>query len=417
MSGSQGISQPQRGGLRIALQDDSIEAKRNRVYHPGDLLTGSIHFDNAGPLEACHVLVSFEGIMRTWVDMENYISAVQYVFLRQSQAIPQQEQVMHVAEGVRLYSMPFKFRIASQCFPNDDWNSQLSMLPPTFENGEASVDRQGKRCMQPLIQYTIRATAVFRNRPKAQLLKCQASRDILFTPWTDACPPLSVDDFPGEFQMTTTQDVRRRLLRTHLGRITLSSCEPQPLPMFSDGSIGRTQGMLQIRATLCSEQPYKSRLPPPRWSCEVHLDLVRHVHSSTMPMKEVASTRLMRLNKYLRLRNETVHSESWKVDPLWWNQRNMRQSTALASFEATIPFAIRPQSKLVPTFASPLSSVRYSIRVQLRFSEIAHAPLFVEVPLQVYYRRRGDERLDSPRDSVSTSVDALDSALPPSYYL
>lgn len=320
---------------------------------------------------------------------------------------------MQVADGVRICSMPFKFRIASQCFPNDDWNSQLSMLPPTFESGEASIDRQGNRCMQPLIQYTICATAVFRNRPGAQLLKCQTSRDISFTPWIDACPPLSVDDFPGEFQMTATKELRRRLLRTHLGRITLSSCEPQPLPMFSDGSTGRTQGMLRIRATLCSEQAYKGRLPPPRWSCEVHLDLVRHVYSSTMPMKEVASTRLMRSNKYLRLRNETVHSESWKVDPLCWDQRNMPQSTVLASFEATVPFAIQPKSKLVPTFASPLSNVRYSIKVELRFSEVAHAPLVVEVPLQVYYRRRGNERPDSPRDSVSTSADAFDSAVSP----
>ncbi|KXS96307.1 hypothetical protein AC578_7482 [Pseudocercospora eumusae] len=168
---------------------------------------------------------------------------------------------------------------------------------------------------------------------------------------------------------------------------------------------------------LCSEQAYKGSMPPPRWSCEVHLDLVRHIYFSTMPMREVASTRLMRSNKYLRLRNKIVHSESWKVDPLCWDQRNVRQSTVLASFEATIPFAIRPKSKLVPTFASPLSSVRYSIKVELRFSEVAHAPLAVEVPLQVYYRRGEDETLDSPRDSISTSADAFDSALPPSYYL
>ncbi|KAF2217512.1 hypothetical protein CERZMDRAFT_80252 [Cercospora zeae-maydis SCOH1-5] len=310
--------------------------------------------------------------------------------------------------------MPFKFRIAPQCLPSQDLSPRLSALPPSFKAGPTSRDQHGDQCMQPLIEYCIAVTIFYRCHAEPRVRRIRRSRIINFSPLTESEPPISVDDFPGEYKLTSTQEARKGLFRTVCGDVTISSHEPRPLPMYYDGKPGHTQGMLTL--TLTTLRQTNADIQPPRWTCEVQMALVRRTFFTTMPIREVACSRLLEKNKYLRLRKESIYETTWSVEPLWWDHTRPRDDCPGFLSEATIPMPVRPPTQLVPTFATPLAAVRYAVKVEVRIAQVTHSPLIVEIPLQVYHSRRMYGEEYGLRDSVST-VGPVDSALPPSYYL
>ncbi|CAK1363202.1 unnamed protein product [Cercospora beticola] len=400
--------------ISISLRNDGPDGISNHTYHPEDLISGSIHAQYVNAVELVHVAVTLEGTMRTWVDHEYYASAARYDFLKQSQNIPRSERIPQQDANERRCIMPFKFRIAPQCLPNQDLSPHLSGLPPSFKAGPTSRDQHGNQCMQPLIEYCIAVTIFYRSGTGPRLRQIRRSRTIDFSPLTEPEPPISVEDFPGEFKLTSTEEARKGLFRTVCGDVTVSSSEFRPLPMFYDGKPGHTQGMVTL--TLATLRLTNAEIQPPRWTCEVQMALIRRTFYTTMPIREVACSRLLKKNKYLRLRKETIYETTWSVDPLWWEHTHTRPDAPGIVSEATIPMPVRPPTQLIPTFATPLATVRYAVRVDIRIAQVTHPPLVIEVPLQVYHSRRIHGDGNGFRDSVST-VGPVDSALPPSYYL
>lgn len=271
------------------------------------------------------------------------------------------------------------------------------MLPPSLAVGEVSLDRRGNKCMQPLITYGLRAVVHYRPSARSPRLQAQEFHEIVFAPWTEAAPPLSIDDFPQEFCLSATRDVRKRLSFSSLGEITVSISEPPPLVSSTTSPRPRTRGLLGLSLT---SSKLLEDSEPPRWSCQIRLEIIRKIYFSTMPLTEVASNRLMQNNEYLRRREEVVHTQVWTVNPLCWDQPSSKTTCT-----ASIPLTVIPTKQLLPTFSMPLSTLRYSFRVNVRIAQVSHLQLEVEAPLQVHTCRRVMGSTSSDRNqSVGSEV-------------
>lgn len=335
------------------------------------------------------LLTGIAGCARAWVDHAGHASALKYdacsspqcqrgarltrrQFLRQTHKVSPHER----RTGKFHCHVDFAFRIASCCFPSEGTRPQLANLPPSFSSGEACLDREGNTCMQPLISYGFRAVILHRPSSGAPRIQQQKFIDIAFSPWTEIYPPITIEDFPGEYRLDTTGSIRRRLSRCVLGALTVSTTELSPLFSGTYNKETRTRGLLRMSFESC-EKLMKDRFP--RWSCEIRLEIVRTIYYSTMPLTEVASDHLLRDIDYLRKREEVVHTQRWTVNPLHWDKP--LSDTRLTAY---IPLTIQPAVQLAPTFSMPLVTVRYSCRTALRLPQVSHSPLEVEVPLQVH---------------------------------
>lgn len=230
--------------------------------------------------------------------------------------------------------------------------------------------------MQPLISYGLRASVSFRATNYIARSRCEDYQDIVFSPRTEVAPPVTIEDFPGEYQLNATGSIRRRLSRCLLGILKMSTKEPSPLfstPQRRNGqALGRLELNLKTPNPLLIDQ-YS------RWSCKIRLEIVRTIYYSTMPLTGVASDCLISENGYVRKRNEVVHSHQWTVNPLCWNK-----PSSTNELTASIPLTIEPPSQLIPTFSMPLVTVRYSCKARLQILQVSHSTLEVEAPLQVH---------------------------------
>lgn len=335
-------------------------------------------------------------------------------FLKQSQRFTRNERKVEKAENGTHSCIPFEFRIAPRCFPSDGIDSQLAVLPPSLAVGEVCLDRHGNKCMQPLITYGLRAIVLHRPTARSPRLTSRAFREIVFSPWTEPTPPVSIEDFPGEFCFNAHSNIKARLSRCLLGSLAVSMAEPPPLISSQHGNPGSTRGLLKLE--LHSPRLASKNLQLPHWPCEITLEVVRKVYYSTMPLGEVASDRLMSSSEFLQKRTDVVHSNSWTVDPLSWDRGPLSQSSGKIQRNlrtASIPLTITPKRQLRATFSIPLVTLRYSLRVKLRILQVRHSELEVEAPLQVHSCRDSADAVmvDAPTDDIwpTRSFDLADS--------
>lgn len=275
-----------------------------------------------------------------------------------------------------------------------------------MSEGRASFDQHGNKCMQPFTQYGICATVRHRANPQAAPQFNRTFCEFRLIPWTEAAPPMSVDDFSEEFCLTAKAELRKSISRSLLGEMTVSMIEPDPLPVFSNGAKGRTQGLLNV--TLHSHRLLQDLDQLPRFACGIEIELIRLTFFSTMPMKAMASVSMLTSHKYLRLHKETVHSDTWSIDPLSWNCGPAGTKGATATCTAVVPIPVTPGDELLPSFCGPLASVRYSLKINFRLLHARHEKLCVVVPLNVFYRRPPE--FDSSGRAASGSRNTLSMA-------
>jgi len=84
------------------------------------------------------------------------------------------------------------------------------------------MTRDGHLCMQPFIHYNIRAVVRYRDVVIGPSVEMQESREILLIPFTEASPPLEIQDFPGEFFPISTRTLKSSRLAGAFGEMSIS---------------------------------------------------------------------------------------------------------------------------------------------------------------------------------------------------
>lgn len=316
-----------------------------------------------------------------------------YNFLKQVQKLSHDLWDVQQTDAGSFWKMPFQFRVFGQRFPNEGFNQQFAQLPPSLSGGDVLFDHRGQKCMQPLIAYAIHATVAYRATSQGPLRRAQNICTINLMPLAQAGPPLSIDDFPGEFKLACRADLRKRISNRVVGDIRISMNEPRPLAIFADG--GKKccgEGLLNLK--IRSRDFLVGCRQPQRWKYQLKSQISMKTFYSTLPIGEMASNCLMQKNHFLRVRTENVHFESRPISLISWDYESMNVGAdQMTSITASLPFAICIDNQLIPNFCGPLSTRRYCLKVQLQIQGVRHSPLALVSPLQIYHSRHDQDEV------------------------
>lgn len=381
--------------------DGNGKGKPNgRFYHPGDLLSGHLEIWCDSKVVIEESLVAFEGTTRTWVkhgELLGGFSTRDYNFLKQVQKLSHDLWDVQQTDAGSFWKMQFQFRIFGQRFPNEGLNQQFAQLPPSLSDGDVLFDHRGQKCMQPLISYAIHATVAYRATPQGPLRRAQNICGINLMPLAQAGPPLSIDDFPGEFKLACRADLRKRVSNRVVGDIQISMNEPRPLAIFADG-VKKCCGEGLLNLKIRTRDFLVGCRQPQKWKYQLESQIRMKTFYSTLPIGEMASNCLMQKNHFLRVRTENVHFESRPISLISWDYESMNVGAdQMTSITASLPFAICIDNQLIPNFCGPLSTRRYCLQVQLRIQGVRHSPLVLVSPLQIFHSRHDqDEACQTP---------------------
>lgn len=288
-------------------------------------------------------------------------------------------------------TIPFGFTVPRHCPLDEILNEQLLRLPPSLRAGQIIIGHDGRKYMQPLIEYVIRAVVKFRHAASGSPMQLEASREILMIPLAEASPPLEIGDFPGEFNPVATTPFRKRLSTFTMGEMSISMNEPPPLTVF--GNRQRAFSRCWVNITLRQAGTIKPHVVAPEsLVCSVESRICVKTFYSTVPLSEMASDCLLRTQRELGLRTETVKLNTSKIDLRSWRLDRLYECESSSPCQAsqwstTLLLPIETSEDLRPTFCCPLAARRYGLEVRLRVKGLRHHRLAVRVPLQVGYRR------------------------------
>jgi hypothetical protein len=294
-------------------------------------------------------------------------------------------------------------------------------LPPSLELGDSIVDSStGRRFAQPGIGYYVRAEATIRSLRNDDTDLLETSLPIIITPHTEELPPTETKDFPSEFKEHESKNLKRTLLGTALGTLSISLSEPPPFNYDNDSVSGSTDAVLELEflPSNCSKNT-RNTLSALRFTV---FSLVRAKTFYTVKsFPSLPGQDLLNTQKGTKLRNDIVKLKTRTVTNASWGYRfdlggigidfspNLstpsipsnrssadeaaRSSSGLKSNPAnsngkwisnwTIP--IHVDGRLLPTFCSALVARSYSLIVRVKVSGVRQEVFDLEVPLQVVH--------------------------------
>ena len=301
------------------------------------------------------------------------------------------------------YEFPFIFVIppATENFSHGV-PAACRVLPPSFRIGKCPtrIIPIGT-CLRLAIQYELNVSVGYQEysfRQWASPRQVSCSREIHILPYTEACPPTEISDFPGEFLMKVTVPLRNRLLTNQIGIATVVVREPDPLvytletpepktecdvKLFIEGAQllqKRLEGLTisaksRIRAkTFYSGQPI-TRIP-------IQADLAEgsglHLRDDVSKLKHYKFRKLSWIPYHEPLAQFEEHLATYQITLI----PNLQASGKwLASFHLPIV----PRDNLTPSFCSTLVARSYSFQAHFVLEGLASRPVDIEVPLQVIY--------------------------------
>lgn len=303
--------------------------------------------------------------------------------------------------------IPFRFTVPQHIPSPDVLNEQLLRLPPSLDASDRVTDTYGRPCMQPLIEYAVRSHVTVGVLGNPLNVEVQHSRKVVLIPFTEVAPPLEQADFPGEFRSSSTTVLRRRPSAVSIGDLTVAMDEPEPLRIVSQ--CGKNCGKAWIKLTFRPSGMKQVRARQERWECAIDSCVRVNTFNSTMPLREMASYRLLRANRHVRVHSELLSLNPRKAylhlcavtkDPSNQDLGSSQPDT----YTTKLLLPIDVTENLLPTFCSPLAARRYALKVCFKMKGLSHQQLALEAPLQVYYCKDIKNRTqDLGCDSENTS--------------
>ena len=241
--------------------------------------------------------------------------------------------------------------------------------------------------MQPMIMYFIKATLVEVSHQAKRTRKCQDVREIVVIPSIPAAPPLSLNEYPGEYRPHLTATLKRRMWSRPMGRLDISACEPQAINVSTSTPRASTTVFIKLRFDPCTT--YESEVRPFEWDCDVEYHVRSRTFYSIKVLDEVPSISMVESNDKVRMYFKLSKSEirqcasvSWRLDQLS-RLGVIRSSDENCPWVTTLVVPVNVSKTLTPTFLNPLSARRYSILLKLRIKGFSHGTMELELPLQV----------------------------------
>ena len=294
--------------------------------------------------------------------------------------------------GQFVHKITFNFVIPMTLLPHDPAiNEQHQYLPPSIKAGDSITDRAGRTYMQPLINYVIHAVVNFGGLVRGDFVKVQNTREIMLIPFTEIAPPLSTEDFPGEYTSISTQSLTKIPFGGLFGELSISMDEPSALRFSDSFPNASTLGYLTLALRLVDT--VANNIRPKRLTCTIRSGVLVKEAFSTMPLRGMPSYFMLNTEKCLRARSCYIALQTRKIDLHSWESKShprpgRNEESQDSTWVTSLILPICCSRRLLPTFCSALAALRYVLRVHLNIKDMYHSPLTLEVPLQVVYCRR-----------------------------
>jgi len=213
---------------------------RSKIYTSSSPVNGTVTITTKRDVRFDSIQVLLMGHTKTRVDGLNPHD-VTHTFLKMIMPIPESTYpVPRVLETGRTYTIPFNFVIPNQLTINACNHHMLSrhvqdqhvLLPP-------SMGRWPKDDMAPemaRVEYLIKARVLREDDLGGKSIRImEATEAIQVLPASVEEPPLSVTEQDRLYAMSKSKTLRKNLLSSKLGHLTMTAIQPTPAVLRSDG--------------------------------------------------------------------------------------------------------------------------------------------------------------------------------------
>lgn len=306
-------------------------------------------------------------------------------FLQEAEDLsPAQPQDHWIGED-QVYRLPFEF-IVPKCLisPLSDVGPEFLSLHPSMEEGSTYNDPStGHRFRQPLLSYSLTASLSNIRRGKSH----QCSRAIPIMPVVLPSPPLQIEHFPHEYQMTCSKTLRTRCWTTAIGSLTVSAAEPSSLDISTRSP--RATIMAPVKLLFTPNRTASSITPPYEWSLTVKSCLRIMTFTTTKPFTLIPTVDNAKSNSSCNLTIKTTPLETRECKTLSWRMQRISSTGTIAAdlpsnpWTSTLLVPVNISKGLVPTFLSPMVARRYALILHFSIAGLRHNKLSLQVPIQI----------------------------------
>ncbi len=189
---------------------------------------------------------------------------------------------------------------------------QCLVLPPSLTTGPSPQNTAS-------VSYYLSVTAKLRLQGRESVEISTATKPITVIPLTEELPPLETQDFPSEFVESVSRAIRTSILRTAIGTITISACEPPALSYSLSSSCSSTSLSLHIALQAGGNSKIHRRLMATRFF--IHGVIRLKTFRSTTPFPKVPSQALLTSRGKIRLADEVKPLAKHNIENCEWQFR------------------------------------------------------------------------------------------------
>ncbi|KAL2108674.1 hypothetical protein VUR80DRAFT_3512 [Thermomyces stellatus] len=394
---------PSKPSLSVRLFDHYA----SKVYNAGSTIHGEVLVNSPHDLRFGSVEIAFVGVSRTILIATQVPQRSSHSFLKLNMPIPESEYPHpRVFEQGRSYAIPFNFVVPAQltlsACKHEAENPQVKdyhmRLPPTMGPGDTAWGKDDLSPDTAHIEYFVRARVLGereegRRRPEKLI---EAQRTVRVLPLAPEDAPLDIDDADERYSLSKTKTIRKGVLGSKIGRVTVTASQPPAIHLSSDGRAATPSGVT-IRLAF---EPKEPGAEPPKVR-SVSAKLAASTHYGVTPAKTLPDmgTRAHIPTDPPRLSYKAgVSLLSTDIDGVNWEPRTaaMRRDSGYSTehgveekkeptHEAAIyvPLELPAGHKtFVPTFHSCLVSRVYAVQLTLSIGP-ANTAVQLVVPVQV----------------------------------
>ena len=318
-------------------------------------------------------------------------------FLLETQTLSSPFSQSHRVTRENTSRIPFEFIVPESLIsPQSDVGSEYLSLLPTVKEGSLYVEpKSGPNFMQPLVSYTLTASLL----PIRCWKILQVSREISILPVVSVSPPLQIENFPLEYQMTCSQTARGKWWTGPIGRLTVSAAEPPPLNVSTRSP--RATTTVSVKLLFTPTKAATSIAPPYEWLMTVKSYLQILTFTTTKPFNQAPTQDRA---KKTSVRNQTCKKtlpEVRQCAPGSWRLHRISEPGAiipdvpLNPWTSTLSVPVNSPRSLLPTFLCPLAARRYILVLQISIAGLRHGRLWLQIPIQI---------INEPEQLVHTST-------------
>ncbi|KAI0409705.1 arrestin [Xylaria palmicola] len=411
----------------------------SKIYTTSSTVSGHVELSALHDVPFDKVQILLLGTSRTRIDAINIPQATSHTFLKLIMPVPDSYYPEpRRFEANTTYKIPFHFVIpqhltlnaCSHRTPSDAVKAEHLRLPPSVGDWE----KDDFSPSMSRIAYSVRARIYDTDADGNGTKLMEASHDVKVLPAVSEDAPLSITKGDQMYVMSKSKTLRKSIISSKLGKITVSANQPAPAMIGSDGhSITPTTAQLDLLF-----EPTSSESQPPKivgvtskvtavtyyssgginqypnlkeWSRSYGAD-GRGAYSSSVPLPtapvEGGAWDQHLIGQARRdsgydsgLHSDSDHSANGRQSPSSGHHGRKRSSKSAPYYYATklqVPVRLPANKKqFVPTFHSCISSRVYVLWMTVTLSALlgTSSTITVGVPLQVGVSTREGSRVDS----------------------